>query len=112
MNTKGTWILGVVALTVGLPIAGAADAAAHWEEHCASCHGATGKADTKMGQKLKLKDYSDAKFQAAFTDEQLLKATLEGVTVDGKQKMKPYADKISAADAKGLVGLIRSFKKP
>jgi len=97
-------------LAVGLPIAAAADAKANWEEHCASCHGAAGKADTKMGQKLKLKDYSDAKVQAALTDEVLLKATLEGVKVDGKEKMKSYADKLSAADAKALVGLIRSFK--
>lgn len=58
-----------------------------------------------------MEDYSDAKLQSAFTDEQLLKATLDGVTVDGKQKMKPYADKISAAEGKALVGLIRSFKK-
>ena len=96
---------------LGLPIAAAADAKANWEEHCASCHGATGKGDTKIGQKLKLKDYSDAKVQAALTDDALLKATLEGVKVDGKEKMKPYADKISAADAKAIVGLIRSFKK-
>src|SRR6185369_12286392 len=100
MKTKCIWFLGIASLTIGLPIASAADAAANWEEHCASCHGATGKADTKMGQKLKLKDYSDAKVQAVLTDEALLKATLEGVTVDGKQKMKAYADKISAADAK------------
>lgn len=111
MKTKCTWLLGVVTLTIGLPIASAADAAANWEEHCASCHGATGKADTKMGQKLKLKDYSDAKVQAALKDDEMLKATLEGVTIDGKQKMKAYADKLSAADAKALVGLIRSFKK-
>ena len=95
---------------IGSPIAAAADAKANWEEHCASCHGATGKADTKMGQKLKLKDYSDAKVQAALTDEILLKATVEGVAVDGKQKMKSYADKLSADEAKALVGLIRSFK--
>ena len=98
-------------LAVGLPIAAAADAKANWDEHCSSCHGATGKADTKMGQKLKLKDYTDAKVQAELTDEVLLKATLDGVTVDGKQKMKGYADKLSADDAKAIVGLIRSFKK-
>jgi len=97
-------------LALGLPIAAAADAKANWQELCASCHGATGKADTKMGQKLKLKDYSDAKVQAALTDEALVKATLEGVTVDGKQKMKSFSDKLNAADAKALVALIRSFK--
>ena len=98
-------------LAAGLPLAAAADAKANWEEHCASCHGATGKADTKMGQKLKLKDYSDAKVQAALTDQVILDATLKGVLVDGKQKMKPYGDKLSDADAKALLALIRSFKQ-
>ncbi len=89
----------------------AADAKANWEEHCSKCHGTTGKADTKMGVKLKLKDYSDAKVQAALTDDVILNATLKGVTVDGKEKMKGYGDTLSAADGKALVALIRSFKQ-
>src|SRR3954465_3327345 len=109
MKNKGILVLGVAIVAGGLPVAWAADAAANWEEHCASCHGAAGKADTKMGQKLKLKDYSDAKVQAALKDDEMLKATLDGVTVDGKQKMKSYSDKLSPADAKALVGLIRTF---
>jgi cytochrome c553 len=111
MKTRHTLLSCFVLLAVGLPLAAAADAKANWEEHCASCHGATGKADTKMGTKLKLKDYSDAKVQVELKDDAMLKATLEGVKVDGKEKMKPYADKLSAADAKALVGLIRSFKQ-
>lgn len=111
MKTTNRLILGFAAVILGTSVSYAADAAANWEEHCASCHGATGKADTKMGQKLKLKDYSDAKVQAALTDEALLKATLEGVTVDGKQKMKPFAEKLKPDEAKALVTLIRSFKK-
>ena len=111
MKAKYTLLPGILLLAAGLPLATAADAKANWDEHCASCHGATGKADTKMGTKLKLKDYSDAKVQAALTDDAMLKATLEGVKVDGKEKMKPYADKLSPADAKAIVGLIRSFKK-
>jgi len=111
MKMKRTLFLGVAIFAVGLPMAMAAEAKANWDEHCASCHGAAGKAETKMGQRLKLKDYSDAKVQAALTDEAMLKATLEGVTIDGKQKMKGYADKLSADEAKALVSLIRSFKQ-
>lgn len=108
MNIKLVVLVGLVA--AGVSAASAADAKANWEEHCQKCHGATGKADTKMGKVLKLKDYSDAKFQAAFTDEQLYDATMKGVTVDGKEKMKGYADKLSAEEGKALVALIRSFK--
>lgn len=98
-------------IAVGIPAAVAADAKANWDDHCAKCHGATGKADSKMGQKLKLKDYSDPKVQAALTDEQLLEATLKGVKApDGKERMKGYSDKLSEDEAKAIVQLIRSFK--
>ncbi|PTX94566.1 cytochrome c [Opitutus sp. ER46] len=108
MKTKMVVLAGLLAAAV--PAAFAADAKTNWEDHCARCHGATGKADSKMGQKLKLRDYSDPKVQAAFTDEQLLEATMKGVIVDGKEKMKGYADKLSADEGKELVKLIRSFK--
>lgn len=111
MKNQYSLILGLAILAAGVPAALAADAKANWDEHCAKCHGAAGKGDTKMGQKLKLKDYSDAKVQAALTDAAMLKATLEGVTVDGKEKMKAYASQLSADDAKALVALIRSFKQ-
>ncbi len=108
MKTKLVIIAGILAAAV--TAAHAADAKANWEEHCAKCHGAAGKGDTKIGKKLNAKDYSDAAVQAKFTDEQLLEATMKGVTVDGKEKMKGYADKISEAEGKELVALIRSFK--
>jgi mono/diheme cytochrome c family protein len=111
VNTKHVLLVGIVSCAIGAPIALAADAKANWEEHCASCHGAAGQAETKMGKKLKLKDYSDAKVQAELKDDAMLKATLDGVTVDGKEKMKSFKDKLSAAEAKDLVALIRTFKK-
>jgi mono/diheme cytochrome c family protein len=40
----------------------------------------------------------------------MLEATLKGVTVNGKERMKAYGDKLSEDDAKALVALIRSFK--
>lgn len=110
MKTKCSLILTLTILAVGVPAALAADAKANWEEHCAKCHGATGKADSKMGQKLKLKDYSDAKVQASMTDEVILNATLKGVKDGDKEKMKGYADQLSETDAKALLALIRSFK--
>lgn len=110
MKTKLVFLASAVC-ALGLPIVVAADAKANWEEHCASCHGAAGQAETKMGKKLKLKDYSDAKVQAELKDDAMLKATLDGVTVDGKERMKAYSGKLSADEAKALVGLIRTFKK-
>ncbi len=111
MKTKFALILSLGVLAAGVPTVLAADAKANWDEHCAKCHGATGKADTKMGARLKLKDYSDAKVQAALTDEIIVKATLEGVKDGDKEKMKAYGDVLSADGAKAIVGLIRSFKQ-
>lgn len=108
MKTKLLVVSAILA--AGVPAALAADAKANWEEHCAKCHGTTGKGDTKMGQKLKVKDYSDAKVQAELKDDAMVEATLKGVKANGKEVMKGYADKLSPDEAKALVALIRSFK--
>ncbi len=46
----------------------AADPKTNWANNCAQCHGADGRADTKMGKQLSAKDLTDPKVQAAFTD--------------------------------------------
>src|SRR3954471_12531800 len=88
----------------------AADAKETWEKACTKCHGPSGKGDTKMGKKLDLKDLSDAKVQASFTDEKAFKSIKEGIKDGDKTKMKP-AENLSDADIKGLVTLVRTFKK-
>lgn len=89
----------------------AADANANWEEHCASCHGTDGRGETKMGRKLKIRDMTDATYQATFTDEDAVKAMKEGVKDDkGKTQMKPI-EGLSDDDIKALVAHVRSLKK-
>jgi mono/diheme cytochrome c family protein len=89
----------------------AADAKTTFDDQCAKCHGSDGKGQTKMGQKLGAKDYTDAKVQADLKDDAAAKAIKEGLKNDeGKQLMKP-AEGLSDDDIKGLVAYIRSFKK-
>ena len=89
----------------------AADAKENWEKGCAKCHGADGKGQTKMGQKLGIKDYTDAKVQADLKDEAAIKAIKEGLKdKDGKTLMKP-AEGLTDDEIKGLVAHVRSFKK-
>jgi cytochrome c553 len=64
-----------------------------------------------MGKKLGVKDYRDAKVQAAFSDAEAARAIKEGVKTSGKETMKPFASKLSDADINVLVAYIRSFKK-
>lgn len=99
----------VLALTAVLAFA--APAAEDWENNCASCHGADGRARTKQGKKLKIRDYTDPKVQAEMRDEDMLKAILDGVTANGKERMKGYRDELSEEEAKALVEYIRQMKK-
>src|ERR1051325_5377738 len=76
------------------------DAKTIYERDCAKCHGQDGKGQTKMGQKVGCKDYTDAKVQEEMKDDAALKAIKEGVKdKEGKQVMKP-AEGLSDADAK------------
>ena len=91
--------------------ASAADARENWKNSCAKCHGADGKGDTKMGQKLGVKDYTDAKVQADLKDDAAFKAIKDGVKdKEDKVVMKPV-DGLSDDDIKALVAQVRSFKK-
>lgn len=88
----------------------AADAAANWDNHCSSCHGADGKGQTKMGKKLKIEDLTDAHEQSEFTDEEAFKAIKEGLKDDGKTKMKPV-EGLSDDEIHALVAYVRSLKR-
>lgn len=89
----------------------AEDAKAVWEKAGAKCHGKDGKGDTKMGQKLKVKDYTDAKVQAERKDEEMSKIIHEGKKVDGKTQMKAYGGLLKDDEIKALVKFVRDLKK-
>jgi cytochrome c553 len=104
-----------VIITCALLMAGAvsvraADAKENWAKNCAKCHGEDGKGKTKMGEKLGVKDYTDAKVQAEMKDEKMVKAIKEGIKEDDKTKMKAFSD-LSDDEVKALVAYVRAFKK-
>ena len=77
---------------------------------CAKCHGADGKGQTKMGQKLGVKDFTDAKVQAAIPDADATKAIKEGrKNADGNTLMKPF-DTLTDDEVKALVTYVRGLK--
>ena len=108
----------IIAAAIGFAAAlnaGAADAKANWDSLCAKCHGADGKGQTKIGQKLGVKDFTDAKVQAAIKDEDAIKIIKEGKKdQDGKTLMKPFvtgADTpLSDDEVKALVAYVRGLK--
>ncbi len=105
-----TLILAVAAMVACATVAKAGDVKEIWEKTCQKCHGEDGKGETKMGSKVGVKDLTDAKYQATFTDEKAFKAIKEGIKEDDKTKMKP-AEGLSDDDIKALVAKCRSFKK-
>jgi mono/diheme cytochrome c family protein len=108
---KKLMVIGVALLIAGAVSVRAADAKENWEKNCTKCHGADGKGKTKMGEKLGMKDYTDAKVQEALKDDAMAKAIKEGVKDGDKTKMKGFGDVLSDDEIKALVKYVRDFKK-
>ena len=87
----------------------AADGKAVYADSCAKCHGDDGKGQTKMGEKLGCKDYTDAAVQAAVSDDQAFKSIKDGMKKDEKTLMKP--SELSDEDIKASVEYLRTLKK-
>ncbi len=100
-------------LLVMLPtLALAAPARENWDQLCAKCHGDAGDGHTSTGTRRHIKDYTDPRVQAAFTDAGLLKNLLLGIQAeDGQYRMPAFKDKLTVPEAKELIALIRAFKK-
>lgn len=109
MKTK-LLLAGTLMIASSLSVFGA-EAAANYTKHCASCHGKDGKGQTVQGKKSGARDYTDAKVQASFSDADAVKAIKQGITEGGKEKMKPYGEKLSDDEIKALIAYIRDFKK-
>src|SRR5215217_1973404 len=101
----------VAAVALSLSSVRAADVKELYEKSCVKCHGADGKGDTKMGKKVGVKDLTDAKIQAEFTDEQAFKTIKEGKKdKEDKVLMKPI-EGATDDEIKALVAHSRAFKK-
>ncbi|HXE42304.1 MAG TPA: cytochrome c [Candidatus Baltobacteraceae bacterium] len=97
------------ALALAFTMNAYADGASVYADNCTKCHGDDGKGATKMGQKLQVRDYSDAKVQDSFTDEQGFKSIKEGLKKDDQTLMKAYD--LPDADIKAVITYMRTFKK-
>ena len=108
---KKLMIVSVALVIAGAVSVRAADAKENWEKNCTKCHGPDGKGKTKMGEKLAMKDYSDAKVQEGLKDDAMTKAIKDGVKDGEKTKMKGFGDVLSDDEIKALVKYTRAFKK-
>lgn len=110
ISMKKLAIITCALLMAGAVSVRAADVKETWVKNCSKCHGEDGKGKTKMGEKLGIKDYTDAKVQGDLKEEKMVKAIKEGIKEDDKTKMKAFSD-LSDDEVKALVAYVRGFKK-
>lgn len=109
---KAIATIALVSFTLGAPLARlAADPAANWARDCASCHGHDGSGHTRPGHLLGVKDLQDSAYQKTFTDAQAFDALKNGLKVDGRTKMQPFAGKLTDDEIKELVAYVRTLAK-
>jgi mono/diheme cytochrome c family protein len=99
------------AIVFAAGVASAADVNEIWKKECVSCHAKDGSGSTVMGKKSGAKDYRDPKVQADLTDAKAVDRIKNGFTENGKEKMKPFKDKVTDDEIKALIAYIRTFKK-
>lgn len=88
--------------------ANAADGNEVYTANCAKCHGPDGKGQTKMGQKLGVKDYT----VEAIKDAEAFKALKEGLKdKEGKTLMKAFGESLSDDEIKASIKVLQGFKK-
>lgn len=97
-------------LTLSLSAAAyAEDAAADlWKAKCKGCHGEDGKAKTKMGEKEKIPDLTNAEFQKKHSDDQLKDVITNGSKDNAK--MKAFKEKLTPEQIDSLVKYIRGMQ--
>lgn len=106
MNTKAR-VAGLVLLAFSAvaPVLAQDSGADVYKAKCASCHGATGMADSGAGKAMKVKPATDPDVKKMTLDEMI------AVTTNGKEKMPAYKGKLTDAQIKASVEFYRSFAK-
>ncbi len=67
-------------------------------EYCAKCHGEDGKGNTPKGKQLMARDFTDAEWQSARNDAELIK-----IVTKGGEDMPAFGKKFSKEQIESLV---------
>jgi mono/diheme cytochrome c family protein len=97
-----TWIGIAMASLLCSASAQAVDGPALYREHCAKCHGDTGRADSWRGYLYFARDFSSPRWQAANSDADILAEIDRGPRI-----MPAYRDTLTLEERQALVREIR-----
>ena len=99
--------------TYDIPSEARSEASAIFTNRCVPCHGSTGRGDGPASASLnpKPRKYSDKRWQASVTDEQLEKTIMYGGAAVGKSPAMPANPDLQSKPlvVKGLIEKIRAF---
>jgi len=92
--------------TLAAPVFGA-DGKALYAANCVKCHGNDGKGVTKMGKKLKIRDFTQADVWNSFDDDDAFSAVKNGIKRDGELIM---GYKLPDEDIKAMIDYMKTLK--
>ncbi len=89
-----------------LPKFSGGDYQKYWMDACARCHGANGSGRDNSGKPLPDNgfDFTDSRKANKKKDSDWV-----NITLNGKDKMPAFKDKMTEADAKGMIAIMRKF---
>ena len=82
----------------------AIDVKSVFNQRCAKCHGADGRAKTLMGEISEASDFTDRKWQESVSDKRMTNSINQG-----RGSMPAFKNKLSQKQVKALVAYIRRF---
>jgi len=84
------------------------DAKSIYDKKCKTCHGATGKADTKVGKENDIPDWTVAGWKAKWTEAKVIDIVKNG---ESGTKMKAFKDKLTEDEIVAVSKFARSLGK-
>ena len=77
-----------------------------FDQRCARCHGRDGRGETRLGEMLKVPDFTDEGWWRGDLSDERLKTSI----AQGKGEMPAFGKKLSRTEISSLVGYVRSLK--
>ena len=112
INFAPRWIWLIWLWPLPAVCAAAPSAAVNFEKNCAGCHGADGKAQTRLGRKAGAKDLTDKSGAGRRTDAEIFQTIKFGrKDRNGEVKMESFGKELSDPEITELVAYVRRFTK-
>ncbi|GAA0526595.1 mono/diheme cytochrome c family protein [Rhizomicrobium palustre] len=103
-----SFVMLTIVAVLTLPASAAVDAGQLFTDRCSKCHGTDGKANTDIGRKAEIADFTSAGFKSRHSDADNKDIITYGSPDNAK--MKAYKDKLSPEEIDALVAYIRNLK--